>query len=91
MMVVVTYDVQDNNLRGRVHKLLKGYGVPVQRSVFECDLRPGQLESLLARAGRLLDGTDDDLRVYPLCSRCWIACTHVGPGPSGEQPQLMVL
>lgn len=91
MIVVVTYDVQDNTRRTRLFKLLKGYGVAVQRSVFECDLAGAQLAQMLDRGMRLIDPGADDLRAYPLCERCRHATTHLGPGPSGEQPQLLVL
>jgi CRISPR-associated protein Cas2 len=91
MIVVVSYDVPDTPRRTRLHKLLKGYGVAVQRSVFECDVGPAQLAALLQRARRLIEADDDDLRIYPLCARCHDAVTHVGPGPSGEQPPLLVL
>lgn len=91
MIVVVTYDVPDTPRRTRLHKLLKGYGVAVQRSVFECDLAPAQLGTLLQRARRLIEPDADDLRVYPLCARCHGALTHLGPGPTGDQPPLLVL
>lgn len=91
MIVVLTYDIPDNRRRGRLFTLLKGYGVAVQRSVFECELAQAQLAQLLARARRLLEPDVDDLRAYPLCSRCHAAVTHVGDGPTGEQPRLLVL
>ncbi|HWE62427.1 MAG TPA: CRISPR-associated endonuclease Cas2, partial [Chloroflexota bacterium] len=91
MIVVVSYDVPENRRRLRLHSLLKGYGVAVQRSVFECDLAAPQLAHLLQRARRLIEPADDDLRLYPLCEHCHVARTHLGPGPSGEQPPLLVL
>jgi len=91
MMVLVTYDIPDDRRRGQVHKLLKGYGIAVQRSVFECDLARGQIDLLLKRTGRLIVPVDDDFRLYPLCARCHGAGVHLGAGPTGEQPTLLVL
>lgn len=91
MIVLVSYDIPDDRRRGQVHKLLKGYGVAVQRSVFECDLSGGQVDLLIRRAGRLIEPGDDDFRLYPLCARCYGAGVHVGTGPTGEQPSWLVL
>ena len=35
---VVSYDVSEPKRLRRVHKLMKGYGIPLQYSVFQCDL-----------------------------------------------------
>ena len=90
MIVVATYDVPDKGRRFRLHKLLTGYGIPVQRSVFECDISPRQLDALSERVKRLLED-DDDLRLYSLCERCHAAAMHHGQGPTGVQPDFLVL
>jgi CRISPR-associated protein Cas2 len=91
MLTVVTYDVPDNRRRQRLHALLEGYGIAVQRSVFECDLQPAALARLVERAARLIDVAEDDVRAYPLCARCHAARTHAGPGPTGEQQRYLLL
>jgi CRISPR-associated protein Cas2 len=90
-IVVVSYDVPDNRRRTRLHRLLEGYGVAVQRSVFECAIAPEQLGRLLARARATIEPEEDDLRLYSLCPRCHAATTRLGPGPTGEQPPLLVV
>jgi CRISPR-associated protein Cas2 len=44
MLVIVCYDISDDSKRTRLYKWLQGYGTPVQRSVFECDLRANELD-----------------------------------------------
>ncbi len=49
---LVAYDVTDQRRRNRLHKLLRGFGEAVQKSVFVCALdeqRKARLETLLRR------------------------------------------
>lgn len=68
--VVVAYDIPDDRRRKKIMKALAGYGHWAQYSVFECDLRPGDLARLLARLRSLMRPETDDIRVYPLCETC---------------------
>lgn len=68
--VVVAYDIPDDRRRTKVMNLLYGYGVRVQYSVFECELRPTDLEQLKQRMRRLIEKETDDVRFYPLCQGC---------------------
>lgn len=59
---VVAYDISDDRRRLRLHRLLRGFGEPVQKSVFVCQLdgrRKARLEQLLGaetlEAGERLD------------------------------------
>lgn len=54
----VVYDLSDNRERRRVDRVMKGWGVRVQKSVFECRLTRGQrkrmaveLQALQIRTG----------------------------------------
>lgn len=68
--VVVSYDIPDDKRRTKVMNLLYGYGVRVQYSVFECEVRPGDLEELKQRMRRLIRKEVDDVRFYSLCQSC---------------------
>jgi CRISPR-associated protein Cas2 len=70
MYIVVCYDITDNSDRVRLHELLLGYGSPVQKSVFECDLTAAQLRSLRKRAKRYVRGVGDSIRYYQMCGQC---------------------
>lgn len=91
MIAVVTYDIPDNKRRHQLHRLLEGYGVAVQRSVFECDLSPNRIAALMGRMDRLIEPDADSLALYALCERCHAAILRRGAGPTGEQPPLLVL
>ena len=68
--MVVSYDITDDRRRSKVMKTLEGYGSRVQYSVFECDLRPADLDELVARVRQLIRREEDDVRFYPLCDSC---------------------
>lgn len=70
MLLVVTYDIADDRRRTRLFTLLHGYGAPVQRSVFECDVTDEQYRELRQRVRRVIRPRVDDVRYYPLCARC---------------------
>lgn len=63
-LYTIAYDIPDDTRRVKLANLLKSYGERVQLSVFECYLDEGLLEDLKARARRLLDLSQDALRIY---------------------------
>ncbi len=71
MDVLVTYDVNTETRAGqkrlrRVATICLGYGQRVQKSVFECRVTLAQLEELEDKLVRVIDETDDRLRIYRL-------------------------
>ena len=69
MIVVVSYDISCNKRRKRARNLLKSYGDPVQRSVFECPLDQERLSALKKEIKTVIDD-DDSVIYYPLCGKC---------------------
>jgi CRISPR-associated protein Cas2 len=69
MLVVIACDIPSDRRRARMHALLSGYGEPVQRRVFECDLEDAALRKLRARLGRMIRRADS-VRLYPRCAAC---------------------
>lgn len=67
--MVICYDIPDDKRRNKIGKLLEGYGNRVQKSVFECDLKP-ELISLLKQRIAKLTRQEDTLRYYYLCAQC---------------------
>ena len=80
MFVVVAYDIVDNGRRTRVAGLLEGYGVRVQKSVFELDVNGEQLLSVQRRVMREIAPVEDGVRYYTLCQadRVKIAIQGIG-------------
>ena len=70
MYIVACYDISNNRRRARLHELLLGYGTPVQKSVFECDLTLAQFRRLRAQSRRYVRKEGESIRYYHLCGRC---------------------
>lgn len=64
-LVVVMYDITNNKRRYHLAKLLKGYGIWVQRSVFECILTEEKYNKLI-RAIEKFVKFGDLIRIYRL-------------------------
>src|SRR5262249_17743562 len=74
MYMVVSYDIEDDKRRGRIHRILKSFGQWMQYSVFECDLTRAQYLVLRHRL-------DDYIKLTPYgrtraLARCtsWSRC-----------------
>jgi len=63
-------DVTDNKNRTKLHKLLKGYGLPIQYSVFECQLNKTQFDKLYKESQKFIQEENDSIVYYCLCENC---------------------
>jgi CRISPR-associated protein Cas2 len=70
-MILVSYDISSNRLRGKIAKKLEDYGVRIQYSVFECDLSPKRYERLYGELAEMTIGIKDgSIRFYEICASC---------------------
>jgi len=68
---VIVYDVSDNKVRRIVGEMLEGYGVRVNRSVFECSIKNRATLTRLQQAlEKEIDPRVDSVRCYELCTKC---------------------
>lgn len=92
MFVVVCYDVVVDARRLRLARFLDGFGLRVQRSVFEARLDEAASADLVAGAQRIIDAEADGVRVYRLCETCARRVIRLGQGPpSPERQEVIVL
>jgi len=73
MNLLVTYDVSTQTKAGekrlrQVAKICLGFGQRVQDSVFECSISPVDMERFRSRLLKVIDTTEDNLRIYRLHS-----------------------
>jgi CRISPR-associated protein Cas2 len=66
---LVSYDIREPKRWRRAYKILRGYGRPLQYSVFRCKLGPADIEKLRWELERVLDA-EDSLMFIGLCSSC---------------------
>lgn len=79
-MYVISYDITDNKLRGKIAKKLEGYGRRVQYSVFECEIKKNSFRQLYTELLTLLSGREEEgsIRVYTLCENCCQKAVTIG-------------
>ena len=81
-LLIIVYDIPDNKTRRLVSDWLEGYGIRVNRSVFECRVRtPVQRRRLEEGIVQLIDPAVDSVRIYPLCGACRDDATVLGNEP----------
>ncbi len=66
MFTIISYDIVDDHRRAKVMKMLKGYGVRVQYSVFEAVLDAREFRELSDQLRQLIDPAQDSIRCYRL-------------------------
>lgn len=89
--MVVSYDITDDRRRTKVMKTLAGYGQRVQYSVFECEVRPAQVDELQRRLRRIIRPEQDSVRFYPLCEECLGKVITLGIGTIHRVEPMIVI
>ncbi|WP_457642554.1 CRISPR-associated endonuclease Cas2 [Persephonella sp.] len=65
MKYLVTYDISDNKRRMKVFKLLLGYGINVELSVFEVVLDKSTLNQLVNEIKEIINPKEDAVYIFP--------------------------
>ncbi|GAB4326001.1 MAG: CRISPR-associated endonuclease Cas2 [Candidatus Zixiibacteriota bacterium] len=89
MFYVISYDIPDDKVRGKVSDYLEGWGYRVQESVFECRPRPGKEKQLWRGLKKLLKGQKGNILVYQVCAGCLTQSFGIGEvveTPHGKGP-----
>ncbi len=70
--ILVTYDIENDRRRTKIHKILSNFGSSVQYSVFECFISEEDFEELKSKLKKQMDPKhpDDSIRYYTLCRSC---------------------
>ncbi|MDO5675671.1 MAG: CRISPR-associated endonuclease Cas2 [bacterium] len=88
--LVVAYDIVCDRRRSRLVKLLQGYGQRVNYSVFECQIAPRTLPSLMKEIEAIINFHEDSILYYQLCRSC--VRRKTGTGISGwSKPKTHVI
>jgi len=80
--VVIVYDISNNKRRKKISDLLEGYGIRVNRSVFECQFKTQKIRTKLTKElSKLLNPKIDSLRIYTVCQNCMVTSKGVCDEP----------
>lgn len=63
---LVAYDIRDDRRLRAVHKTMKGYGDPLQYSVFLCDLDPSERVQMKADLRMVMNDWIDSVAIVEL-------------------------
>jgi CRISPR-associated protein Cas2 len=92
MFYLVCFDIVDDKTRQRIVKILKGNGLRVQKSVFECsDLTEEKYIKLKAKIDDIIDHTEDNVRFYRLCKNCVAEVEFSGQGAAPDVTSFKVV
>lgn len=81
---LICYDIVETNRRNRVSKLLQGYGLRVQKSVFECVLTEAQSDMLNRKLIKYIEPNEDQVRFYPMTVHTRRKVTTFGVQPERQ-------
>ncbi len=70
-MMLIAYDVRNNNDRAKISARLQAFGNRIQRSVFLVNIDDKELDELLESVKPFLDHDVDSLVVVRQCCNCW--------------------
>ena len=79
MVYVVSYDIASDRTRRKLAKLLEGYGVRIQYSVFECRLTEKRFQKMYQDVFEITENVQDgSVRIYMLCKNCESKTVTIG-------------
>lgn len=70
MVRLVAYDVCDSKRLRLVAKACEDYGIRIEKSVFECDLKEEDFRELWNLLMSYIDDSTDSLIAYKVCKSC---------------------
>ena len=75
---LVIYDIAHPRRLQRVARVLEGFGQRIQKSVFECELAPDELQALQEGVLRCIRTDEDAVQYLRLCPRDTRQIKHDG-------------
>jgi CRISPR-associated protein Cas2 len=91
LLYLVSYDIEDDADRARIHTILSSYGDRVQYSVFECWLDEKDLAEVKEKVTPHVTANFDSVRFYGLCGTCVGRVEVIGWGDPPKQEETWVV
>jgi CRISPR-associated protein Cas2 len=89
---IIAYDIADPKRLNRLYSTLKGFGKPLQFSIFECYLTPIKLVLLKEKIDGIINPDQDRVIIVRCCPNCrdrieTLGCQHTCEPPN--QPTIV--
>jgi len=81
-LFLIGYDIRCNKRRAGALKCIKGHAIGGQRSLYECWLTTGELNTMRYRLARAIDESDDSIVIIRLDSTASIHLLGIAVKPS---------
>ena len=91
MLVLVVYDIPDNERRTKLANFLEGHGRRVQYSVFECFLNLAQMRELYEKVEKRVKPEEDNVRFYWLSADAVSKTLSIGSDIPQPPPDFYVI
>jgi len=80
MNMVVAYDIANPRRLNRVAKVVKDYGIRVQKSIFEVNSENRLFAEMKFRIENEMELSKDGVKYFPLCEKCAGTLEIIGQG-----------
>jgi CRISPR-associated protein Cas2 len=91
---IVSYDISDAKRLRRVHRTMRGYGEPLQYSVFRCDLSPSERILLKEALTPLINNREDQvmlINIGPVDGRACESIETIGRALAEESERIVIV
>lgn len=91
---IVSYDISDAKRLRRVHRTMRGYGDPLQYSVFRCDLSPSERILLKEALTPLINNREDQvmlINIGPVDKRACESIETIGRALAEESERIVIV
>jgi CRISPR-associated protein Cas2 len=80
MDMIVAYDIADPRRLNRVARVMKDYGIRVQKSVFEVSVNDKRFAEMKRRVEEKIVEAEAGVKYFPLCEKCAGTVEIIGQG-----------
>jgi len=80
MNMVVAYDIANPRRLNRVARVVKDYGIRVQKSIFEVNIENRLFDEMKSRIENEMELSEDGVKYFPLCEKCAGTLEIIGQG-----------
>ncbi len=91
---IVSYDISDAKRLRRVHRTMRGYGEPLQYSVFRCDMSPSERILLKEALTRIINNREDQvmlINIGPVDGRACESIETIGRALAEESERVVIV
>ena len=78
--MIVAYDIANPKRLNKVAKVIKDYGLRVQKSIFEVSVDHRLIAEMKARIEDIIEPSADGVKYFPLCEKCAGTVEIIGQG-----------